>query len=202
MKIYLCAREEDLFKSWMIYCGNFDFVIPTKQSILDVKAKALVSPANSFGFMTGGIDLLYKNYFGMEMESDLQHIIKTEFGGELLVGQATWVPIKHSSYTMKFLISAPTMRVPEVVSHTINPYLAARAALKLAKKLNIDSIVFPGLGTGTGLVTAEDCAKQMRAAIDDVIINERGFPQNLYDEQDHMRQHIVGTSWYNGQMGR
>lgn len=202
MKIYLCAREDDLFKSWKIYCENLDFVVLTKQSILDIKAEALVSPANSFGFMTGGIDLFYKNYFGSVMEEDLQHKIRTEFDGELFVGQATWVPISHSNSTIKFLVSAPTMRVPEVISHTINVYLATRAALRVAKKLNVGSIIFPGMGVGTGQVTTEDCAKQMRAAINDEIVNERAFPKDLYEEQDYMRLNIVGTRWYDVQLGR
>ena len=52
MQIYLCAREDDLFQAWSVYCGHHDFVTPTKQDIMSINADAIVSPANSFGFMT------------------------------------------------------------------------------------------------------------------------------------------------------
>jgi len=64
MDIYLCAREDELFQAWKLLCGHHSFVTPTKQDIMSINAEALVSPANSFGFMTGGIDLHYKNYLG------------------------------------------------------------------------------------------------------------------------------------------
>jgi hypothetical protein len=37
--------------------------------IFGVKADAIVSPANSFGYMDGGIDLVYSRFFGWELES-------------------------------------------------------------------------------------------------------------------------------------
>ena len=84
MDIYLCAREDELFNAWKFYCGYFPFVTPTKQDIMSIKAEAIVSPANSFGFMTGGIDLHYKNYFGQEVEDTLRRRIALEFNQELV----------------------------------------------------------------------------------------------------------------------
>jgi O-acetyl-ADP-ribose deacetylase (regulator of RNase III) len=195
MKIYLCSRDKAQIESWKLFCGMFDFVEPTMQSILDIPAEGLVSPANSFGVMSGGIDLFYRNYFGREMETELRNKIFREFGGELLVGQATSVPIHHPSYSYTTLISAPTMRVPAVVSHTINPYLAAKAALRLAEDLKLNSITFPGLGTGTGGVSPDSCAKQISVAIEDVIINPPKEPLDVYEEQDKMYKKIVSEEW-------
>lgn len=195
LKIYLCAREDGLFRAWKQFCGLHEFVEVTRQGILDIKADTVVAPANSFGFMTGGIDLHYRNYFGKKSEQALQNRIKKEFEGELLVGQATSVEVNHPVVQMKYLIAAPTMRVPENVSHTINAYLASKAALKEALKIGVNSIVFPGLGTGTGGMSANDCAKQVNAAINDVIVNQRGFPTTVYEEQDYMRKFIVSQKW-------
>jgi len=97
MKIYLCASEAPLLESWKMYCSQYDFVIPTTQSILDIPAEGLISPANSFGVMSGGIDLVYRNYFGKNMEDTLRQKIFEKFNGELLVGQATDVDIFHPS---------------------------------------------------------------------------------------------------------
>lgn len=195
LKIYLCAREDDLFVAWKQLCGAHKFVEVTKQSILNIKADAVVAPANSFGFMTGGIDLHYRNYFGKKAETALQYKIKEEFGEELLVGQATSIKVFHPEIHMTYLIVAPTMRVPENISHTINAYLAAKAALKEALKIGVSSVVFPGLGTGTGEMFVNDCAKQVNAAINDVVVNQRGFPTTVYEEQDYMRKFIVSKKW-------
>ncbi len=202
MDIYLCAREDDLFKAWSLFCGHHSFVTPTKQDIMSIKAEALVSPANSFGFMTGGIDLHYKNYLGQSMEDDLRKRISTEFSNELLVGQATSVKLRNTPPLIKYkyLIAAPTMRVPERVDYTINAYFAAKAALMEAVSIGIGSIVFPGLGTGVGCMDPKDCAKQVNAAINDVIVTERVYDtlNNLYDEQEHMVKHIVSKKWMKG----
>jgi len=204
MRIYLCAREDDLFNAWKSFCGHHDFVTVTKQDIMLIDADALVSPANSFGFMTGGIDLHYKNYFGQTIEDDLRKKIGSEFNHELLVGQATSVGIFNPPQLIKYkyMIAAPTMRVPENISHTINAYLAAKAALIEALRINTYSIVFPGLGTGTGMMKPADCAKQVDAAIKCVLVEGRIYtgPKNLYEEQNYMRQYIVSQKWFEVQM--
>jgi O-acetyl-ADP-ribose deacetylase (regulator of RNase III) len=204
MKIYLCAREDDLFNAWKLFCGHHDFVEVTKQDIMSIDAEALVSPANSFGFMTGGIDLHYRNYLGQSIEDDLRRDIDLNFCHELLVGQATAVKVFNPPQLVKYkyMIAAPTMRIPENVSHTINAYLAAKAALIQALCIKVSSIVFPGLGTGTGGMLPEDCAKQVNAAINYVLVEKRiyGGAKSLYEEQDYMRKHIVSRKWLEVQM--
>ncbi len=204
MEIYLCARENDLFNAWKLFCGHHDFVTVTRQDIMSIDAEALVSPANSFGFMTGGIDLHYRNYFGQAIEDDLRRRIASKFNHELLVGQATAVKIFNPPPLLKYkyMIAAPTMRVPENISHTINAYLASKAALVEALRIDVASIVFPGLGTGTGCMLPEDCAKQVNAAINYVLVEKRIYsgPKNLYEEQDYMRKHVVSRKWFEVQM--
>lgn len=197
MKIYLCAQDKALFDAWKLQCREFDFVEVTKQSILYIKAEALVSPANSFGVMSGGIDLMYRNYFGKGMEEELQQRILGMYFGEMPVGVATSVLISHPEFTYKRLISAPTMRTPENVSHTINAYLATRAALIEALLYDMESITFPGMATGTGHISPDDCARQMSAAIRDILIEERhkSMPDNVWDEQKRVRRDIAGTKW-------
>lgn len=166
MKIYLRDRNKALCDAWSFYfyeairdgivdvsCGNIFDPGPHMQ------ADAIVSPANSFGFMDGGIDLVYTRYFGTELQANLQDCIK-QYGGELLVGNALMLEIPNSN-SIKYLISAPTMRVPEDVSNTVNAYLAFRAVLTVAKHFDIQSILCPGLCTTTGKMSAIQCAYQM-----------------------------------------
>lgn len=140
---------------------------------IDIKADAVISPANSFGFMDGGIDAVYTYQFGPELQARLQALIKEEHGGELLVGMAVIVETNHPD--IPWCISAPTMRVPRDVSDTVNAYLAFRAALRAVLEHNasgqptIQRILSPGLGTAVGRMPVSRCARQMRVAWDRVL---------------------------------
>jgi O-acetyl-ADP-ribose deacetylase (regulator of RNase III) len=123
---------------------------------------------NSYVFMNGGIDYVYSEHFGPQIQEDLQAKIADEYYGELPVGQATIVPLDDPDY--KWLISAPTMRVPMDVSDTVNAYWAFRAALIEVINHNktndnkIESILCPGLGTMVGKMHPKICAMQMYLA--------------------------------------
>jgi O-acetyl-ADP-ribose deacetylase (regulator of RNase III) len=136
--------------------------------ILEASADAIVSPANSFGYMDGGIDLVYSNFFGWDLEERLKHLLVDRHYGELPVGQAVIVATNHQS--IPFLISAPTMRVPSSIAKTVNAYLAFRAALMAVLAHNereqapIRSVLVPGLGTGVGGMPPPRAARQMKIA--------------------------------------
>ena len=52
----------------------------------------------------------------------------------------------------------------------------------------IETVAFPGLGTGVGRVSFETCAKQMRVAIEDVILGQNAFPSSWSEAQErHQR---------------
>lgn len=141
-------------------------------SALELRAEAIVSPANSFGFMRGGIDAALLEYFGESVEQKVRGRILSQYGGELLVGQAFDVSTGHP--VIPILICAPTMRVPMELPHdTINPFLATRAVMRLVRMSGIESVVFSGMGTGAGRVPHETCAKQMFHGIFDVAVFPR-----------------------------
>jgi hypothetical protein len=64
LQITLTAVEDELAEAWQRFCGDLDFVKVHHGSIFDSQADAYVSPANSFGFMDGGIDMMYSQRFG------------------------------------------------------------------------------------------------------------------------------------------
>jgi hypothetical protein len=87
MKLILAAVEEPLAKAWEErFCGELEFVSVHRGSILDVQCDAVVSPANSFGFMNGGIDLLQMHYVGADIQMRVRRQIFDQHAGELLVG--------------------------------------------------------------------------------------------------------------------
>jgi O-acetyl-ADP-ribose deacetylase (regulator of RNase III) len=142
-------------------------------SLLDLSCDAVVSPANSFGNMGGGIDKAIDDFHGGAAQSAVTGAIAEHFLGELPVGSALVVELPAPRWP--FIVAAPTMRVPGSIQGTINAYLAMRAALVAVLKHNrtaarpIGSLAVPGLGTGVGGLGYEDAATQMRSAWDSVI---------------------------------
>jgi O-acetyl-ADP-ribose deacetylase (regulator of RNase III) len=61
----------------------------------------------------------------------------------------------------KYVIHAPTMEGPAMSIGKENIRLATGGALECASRLKIQSIAFPGLGTGVGRVSLEEAANTM-----------------------------------------
>ena len=183
MKIYFYAIDKTLANAWQAYLPTElqDSIVIRQGDILSGQATALVSPANSFGFMDGGIDLYYSQRLGWHVQTRLQEQIKSLPMQELLVGQALVVPTDREQYP--WLISAPTMRTPCVLSDEMlaNVYLATKAAMLLALEKGYESVAFPGMSTGTGGVNAEVAAKLMFAAFRDCLSEKREFPKALWE---------------------
>jgi O-acetyl-ADP-ribose deacetylase (regulator of RNase III) len=173
LTIHLRDINAALVAAWERAFADAPDVIVTHGDLLEHAADAVVSPANSFGYMDGGIDLVYSMFFGCELESRLKTLLSEHYFGELPVGQAVVLPTGHAF--IPFLVSAPTMRIPENISGTANVYLAFRAALiavlsyNAAADVPIGSLLVPGLGTGIGKVPPERAASQMKLAYDAII---------------------------------
>jgi O-acetyl-ADP-ribose deacetylase (regulator of RNase III) len=159
--------------------------------IFSEPADAVVSPANSFGFMDGGIDLVYSLRFGWELQTRLQARLRDEHDGELPVGQAVIVPTHDPQFP--WLVSAPTMRVPMDVSGTVNAFLAFRAVIRAVRDHNrtaarpIQTLLCPGLGTAVGRMKPENCARQMYHAYRTAYRGDACFPTDLMEA---CRNHI------------
>lgn len=129
--------------------------------------------------------MVYSRHFGWQMQERLQKVIREEHDGEILVGHAVIIPAYdeqvppkeedlkgcNEEIPIKYLISAPTMRVPQSVENTVNAYLAFRAVILAVQKHNmrnpgneIRSVLCPGLGTAVGMMDYRQCAQQMRLA--------------------------------------
>jgi O-acetyl-ADP-ribose deacetylase (regulator of RNase III) len=166
--IHLHTLDSDMAIAWGEVFGSDDGVHIIEGDILVGAADAVVSPANSFGYMDGGIDLAYRNFFGMEIQRRVRGKIHADHFGELPVGQAVIVETNHSQ--LPFLIVAPTMRVPDRIGDTVNVYLAFRAALisvinhNKSEPNKIETLRVPALGTGVGRMPIDRAARQMHAA--------------------------------------
>lgn len=170
LSIHLRDINPAVTKAWEQQFASRHDVEVSCGDIFEHLADAIVSPANSFGYMDGGIDLIYSRVLGRHLEGELQAHLRDRHFGELPVGQAVILPTGHRS--IPYLVSAPTMRVPMGIGRTANVYLAFRAALIAILRHNessapkIRSLLVPGLGTGVGDMPPERAARQMRIAYD------------------------------------
>jgi O-acetyl-ADP-ribose deacetylase (regulator of RNase III) len=179
---YLRDIDADVVRAWKEHFKDLEGIQISKGDIFQLTADAIVSPANSFGYMDGGIDLVYIRRFGWELQDRLQAHLRDQHDGELPVGQATIVDTLDPS--IPYLISAPTMRIPMNVSTTLNAYLAFRAAIRAVKQHNVEtdkpirSLLCPGLCTAIGMMQPGVAAKQMATAYRVCVLGENIDPRS------------------------
>lgn len=135
----------------------------------------IVSPANSFGQMDGGIDavlsyMLQKNYDTEYIGRKVRKVIAEEYYGHQPIGTCILLETDNEKYP--FLAHAPTMTTPENVVGTLNAYYAFKAVLcsvvnhNKKSKHKIKSILTTTFCTGCGEMRLDTSLKQMRYAYD------------------------------------
>jgi len=161
-ELTLVDPQKDLCEEWSKSFSAYPEVKVFNGYFQNIKEfDCLVSPANSFGLMDGGVDLAIRNYFGMNLQYAVQKRIQKEFYGEQPVG--TSIIVATEDENRPFLAHTPTMRVPVDISETDNVYNAFFAMLRAVANFNkknktpIKKVVCPGLGIG-------EAARQMKVA--------------------------------------
>jgi len=136
----------------------------------------MVSAANSFGLMDGGVDAAITVFFGDQLQKRVQQRILDEFDGEQPIGTSFIVSTRHEKHP--YLAHTPTMRVPMSIQGTDYVYLAMKAMLPAIKDHNISvkngrasdndtyikSVACTGLGTFYGKMSFDEAARQMALA--------------------------------------
>ena len=160
----------------------------------------IMTTANSFGRMDGGVDGAVNALMTMYEPSQrlflhrVQDDIVREYHGEQPVGTCLLVPTSHPR--ISFVAHAPTMRVPEDVSDGLNAYLAFRAVMSAVRRHNtttttafspIRHILCAPCCTSSGSMAAPRAAKQMRAAYASVY--EKSEPRLREELQDWRELH-------------
>lgn len=153
-------KEFESYNNFHIITDEFNHFMDTHKDI-----ECVVSPANSFGYMNGGYDKAITDYFGLEVEKEVQRFIDTHLFGEQPVGTSIMVNIPKSN---KKLIHTPTMRLPSSIKDEMVIYQCMRSTLICAIKGKVKSIVIPAFGGATGGVKPSIVAKYMKAAYEQI----------------------------------
>ncbi|MBL8163267.1 MAG: macro domain-containing protein [Anaerolineae bacterium] len=198
-ELILVDPWEPLCRAWREFFADLPSVTIVQDVFQEVpEFHCMVSPANSFGLMDGGVDAAIIGYFGVQLMRDVQaHIIKDYFG-EQPVGSSFIISTGHPKHP--WLAHTPTMRVPMGITRTDNVYLAMWAMLRAVHQHNerheqlIGKVLCPGLGTGYGKVPPREAARQMALAYR----HYRHPPQRIDWQFAEQRQSDVR---YGGDMG-
>lgn len=169
MKLILADMNVAMCRSWKTFFEGLPNVSIHQGYFQDIpEYDCMVSPANSFGLMDGGIDMAISKFFGWELQERVQDRIIREWYGEQPVGTSMIVETGHPKH--RFLAHTPTMRVPMPIGTTDYAYVAMWAMLCAVKNHNktaewkIGTVVCPGLGTGVGQMPVTRAAEQMATA--------------------------------------
>jgi O-acetyl-ADP-ribose deacetylase (regulator of RNase III) len=128
----------------------------------------MVSAANSFGLMDGGVDAAIITFFGAHLMQRVQQRIIADYLGEQPIGTSMIVETGHARHP--YIAHTPTMRVPMPIMDTEHVYTAMWAMLLAVRTHNqhqttrIETIACPGLGTATGQMGYGEAARQMALA--------------------------------------
>lgn len=169
MKLILVDMNAGVCAAWQEYFK----ALPEVEIINDYfenlpEYDCMVSAANSFGLMDGGVDAAITRFFGEGVMRRVQERIIAEYLGEQPVGTCMLVDTGNPKHP--WIAHAPTMRIPMEIAHTDNVYLAMWAVLRAIHQHNqlsaspINVIACPGLGTFTGKVPYREAARQMSLA--------------------------------------
>ena len=181
--------NEEMVDAWLMVFGDFKNVKIKRGDITKTDCDAIVSPANSFGFMDGGVDYGISNRLGWSLQYKLREGIRNLEEKELLIGKS--LVLETGDETIKYLISAPTMRVPMEfnIAVSINAYLAMKAVLIAVKKYeDINTVAIPGFCTGTGNMKPLIAAKQMYHAYKEIELGESIIIDNITDAKNNQIQ--------------
>lgn len=126
-----------------------------------------VTPSNCLHFMKAGLDRVYTREMFPGTEPVFRNIVKIH-GSKSLVGKP-YIPIGDgimiNPKPNNYLISSPTMLMPQPVTSTRNAYHATLAALYLGSRLPDATLVIPAMCCGWGKMAPEESAKQVWWAI-------------------------------------
>ncbi len=125
-----------------------------------------ISPANSLGFMDGGIDHVLSRIMFPGLETKVKNSIK-QLGIKNRLGR-NYLPIGKAILVDNVIVS-PTMLLPQNVSETNNAEIATMAIMKCIEYENINlentDIIITSLCMGYGQMKAHESARQIQSGI-------------------------------------
>lgn len=153
---------------------EFKYKVKELKTLDDLQYDVLISPANAYGDLKGGVDMIYFQLLGKyALQDKVKDAIKTQAFGEIHLGDYLIVPLDIVEAKPKLLVLCPTMTVPtELPQNSRNPYLFMRAVMKAIRKIQAlipdkkIKILCPIPCVGVGNMDPRLVAKQIAIAVE------------------------------------
>ncbi len=128
-------------------------IVAQQGDILQVKADAVVNPANSLGEMGGGVAGMLRQVGGEAIEKEAMSQAPIAIGDAVQTGAGT--------LPFRYIVHAPTMEKPAQSTTSEKVRKATLAALLCADSYGVKTLAMPGMGTGTGGISPSTAAEVM-----------------------------------------
>src|SRR5262245_9419970 len=106
MRILLVDKDAKLVHAWQEVFEDETDVTAKRADFFETNTTAMVSPANSFGIMDGGLDRAIADVLGHGVTRRVRERIEERHHGELPIGIAEVVPTDDARWPL--LVCAPT----------------------------------------------------------------------------------------------
>jgi O-acetyl-ADP-ribose deacetylase (regulator of RNase III) len=187
-----CAKE----KGYDTYLGKVE------EFVHDEKYEKVfyLSCANSLLFMDGGIDLAYSTVMFPGIEKKIKRRLNSE--GKISKVGKMYLPIGKAFVTKcnkrDYLVSSPTMLLPQDVSKTRNAYYSMVAVFNELNRKNLicsgNLLVIPAMCCGWGKMDATKSIKQIYKAIDKCK-NKKRFKIDYKKVIDQQPNYYCNSEW-------
>ncbi len=169
LTIYITCIDIELFESLKEEFDGIDNVEIFNEEFTSFmedhdEVDTIVSPGNSYGYMTGGYDAAISDYLGDDFQEKIQRIIKKKYYGEQPVASSFITKVNDD---LDF-IHTPTLRVPSVIDDYDIVYQCMRTTLMCALNFEKSCVLIPPFGAGVGKVPSDIVSKKMREAYDQI----------------------------------
>lgn len=174
LKIYIVEYTKstaDIFKSVFKPYKNVTIINDDLKHFFDThqdEIDCLVSPANSYGHMSGGFDARLSDILGWDFQLNVQRYIKEHFNSCQPVGTSFIIDTTIKGVR---LIHTPTMKYPSRILDDSIIETCMTSTLKCALDNNVKCIVIPVFGGSCGGLSAEVTSKRMISGYKKILEN-------------------------------
>ncbi len=182
--LVLVAVDPDLenkFNIFLEHVEDSDNISVHLGKFQELTIDAIVSPANSYGVMDGGIDAHINNYLNEDKTyKEFIKMIQLQLSKKVnsLQQPGSAILLESNCSKCPYIIHSPTMQVPSIINNKEIIYWCIFNILSLVQLHNeqnvnkINTVCMPGMGTGCGNLPYEDFVKLLGLAY-------KHFKQNL-----------------------
>jgi len=151
--------------------------------ITEFQGDAIVNPANTYGYMGGGVALAIKRRGGRIIEDEAVRQAPIPIGSAVVT--------TGGSLQVRAVIHAPTVVEPGGSSSPGNVYKATKAALGKAVENGFKKIAFPLMGAGVGGLTPRESVSSMAKAFKEY--RDQELELYIYVRDQSLTREVIDT---------